>query len=53
MTILQLDGKTDTVRRNPYKQMTLALPIETDRQNLLAGLRNSSLCVMTLETPSL
>ena len=43
MTILQFRRKTDKVRKNPFKQMTLALPIETDRQNLLAGLRHSSL----------
>ena len=43
MTILQFRRKTDKVRKNPYKQMPLALPIETDRQNLLAGLRHSSL----------
>ena len=43
MTILQFRRKTDKVRKNPYRQMTLALPIETDRQNLLAGLRHSSL----------
>ena len=43
MTILQFRRKTDKVKKNPYKQMTLALPIDTDRQNLLAGLRHSSL----------
>ena len=43
MTILQFRRKTDKVKKNPYRQMTLALPIETDRQNLLAGLRHSSL----------
>ena len=43
MTILQFRRKADKVRKNPYKQMTLALPQDTDRQNLLAGLRHSSL----------
>ena len=40
---LAIQKKTDKVKKNPFKQMTLALPIETDRQNLLAGLRHSSL----------
>ena len=43
MTILQFRRKTDKVKKNPYRQMTHALPIDTDRQNLLAGLRHSSL----------
>ena len=37
---LAIQGKQ--IQLNPYKQMTLALPIETDRQNLLR-LRHSSL----------
>ena len=40
---LQIKRSPVKVRKNPYKQMTLALPIDTDRQNLLAGLRHSSL----------
>ena len=40
---LQIKRSPVKVRKNPFKQMTLALPIETDRQNLLAGLRHSSL----------
>ena len=43
MTLLQFKRRPAKVKKNPYKQMTLALPIDTDRQNLLAGLRHSSL----------
>ena len=43
MTILHFRRKTDKVKKNPYKQMTLALSIDQDRQNLLAELRHSSL----------
>ena len=40
---MQIKRSPVKVKKNPFKQMTLALPIETDRQNLLAGLRHSSL----------
>ena len=40
---LQIKRSPVKVKKNPFNQMTLALPIETDRQNLLAGLRHSSL----------
>ena len=40
---LQIKRSPVKVKKKRFKQMTLALPIETDRQNLLAGLRHSSL----------
>ena len=40
---LQIKRSPVKVRKNHFKQMTLALPIDQDRQNLLAGLRHSSL----------
>ena len=43
MIILPFKRKPYKVGENLYKQMTLALPQDQDRQNLLAGLRHSSL----------
>ena len=47
---LQIKRSPVKVKKNPYKQMTLALPKETDRQNLLAGYVIHLWCVMIQES---